>query len=144
MSPSAVDVAARALARRDRCEADLRRILARKGISETDAEDAVAKLRDLGVLDDARFAATAAEAFAARGYGDQAIISRLQRDGVDRDLALVAVSQLEPETDRAVRLAERRDASVRTARWLASRGFATDAIEETLRLIADLGQTELR
>ena len=143
MEPSPVDLAARALARRDRCEADLRRILERKGVSTDEAADAVAALRDRGVVDDQRFAGAAARSFAHRGYGDRAIVVRLKREGLDRELALEAVAELELEADRAVRCVARRGASERTARWLAARGFARDSIEHGLASIADMGTAEL-
>jgi SOS response regulatory protein OraA/RecX len=143
VEPSPVDLAARALARRDRCEADLRRILERKGVSADDAADAVAALRDRGVVDDRRFAAAAARSFAGRGYGDRAIVFRLQREGVDREFALEAVAALELEADRAARCVARRGQSERTVRWLAARGFARDSIEHGLASIADTGTAEL-
>lgn len=143
MEASPVDLAAKALARRDRSEADLLRILQRKGVSADAAADAIAALRDRGVVDDERFAASATRVFANRGYGDKAIVFRLQREGVDRDLALEAVSQLEPEGDRAVRFAARRGHSDRTARWLAARGFGRDAIDHALAAIADEPAAEL-
>ena len=143
MEPSPVDLAVRALARRDRCEADLRRILERRGVSADEAADAVDALRDRGVVDDRRFAGVAARSFASRGYGDRAIVFRLQREGVDRELALEAVAELEIEADRAARCVARRGRSERTVRWLASRGFARDSIEHALASIADTGAAEL-
>jgi SOS response regulatory protein OraA/RecX len=143
MEQSPVDLAARALARRDRCEADLRRILERKGVPADDAADAVAALRDRGVVDDQRFAGAAARSFANRGFGDKAILFRLQREGVDRELALEAIAALELEADRAACCVARRGASERTARWLASRGFGRDSIEHGLASIADAGVAEL-
>jgi len=143
MEASPVDLAARALARRDRSEADLRRILERKGVSADEAADAVAALRDRGVVDDQRFAAAAARSLASRGYGDKAIVFRLQREGVDRELALEAVAELELEADRAARCVSRRGHSERTARWLASRGFGRDSIEHGLAAIADTGTAKL-
>ena len=143
MEQSPVDLAARALARRDRCEADLLRILERKGVSADEAADAVSTLRDRGVVDDQRFAGTAARSFANRGYGDRAIVFRLQREGVERELALDAVAELELEADRAARCVARRGASERTARWLFARGFGRDSIEHGLASIADTGAAEL-
>ena len=140
---SAVDVAARALARRDRSETDVRRILARKGVPEVEAEEALERLRDLGALDDARFAAGRAMALAERGYGDVAIAARLTRVGVKRELVDAAVSALAPEQDRAAALAARRGGTLRTARWLAGRGFGSDSIESAVPAIADTQAPEL-
>ena len=140
---SAVDVAARALARRDRSETDVRRILARKGVSDVEAEEAIERLRGLGALDDARFAAGRATALAERGYGDVAIAARLARDGVERELVDAAVGALAPERERAAALAARRGGTLRTARWLAGRGFSSDSIESAVPGIADTQAAEL-
>jgi regulatory protein len=140
---SAVDAAARALVRRDRSEADVRRILAGKGVSESEAEVAVERLRELGALDDERFAVNRAAALAERGYGDAAIAAQLGRDGIPREVAAAAIDGLAPEGERAVGLAARRGDAVRTARWLAGRGFSADSIESALQAIADTAEAEL-
>ena len=69
-----------------------------------------------------------AEALAARGYGDEAIRHRLQAEGLPEE----AVGELEPETERARPLIERRGPGPRTARYLASRGFGEEALEAAL------------
>jgi SOS response regulatory protein OraA/RecX len=139
----ALDAAARALTRRDRSEADLRRILAAKGIAEADADDALAALRRSGALDDERFAARSAEALARRGFGDAAIRFRLQREGVEAELAERAVASLDPESGRAAALAARRGARAKTARWLTGRGFEAESVEHALRVIAEEATAEL-
>jgi regulatory protein len=138
-----VDVAARALARRDRTEADVRRLLTAKGVADADADDALDALRRSGAVDDERFALTGAESLARRGFGDAAITFRLRREGLDEELADRAVAALEPEVERAVRLAARRDASAKTARWLAGRGFDSDSVESALRAVAEAQGAEL-
>ena len=128
----ALDAAARALARRDRSEAGVREVLRRKGVSEDEAVEAVETLRRVGALDDERFAEDGAGSLAERGYGDAAIVFRLQREGVTRELVDRAVSALEPETERARRQVARRGATAKTARWLASHGFASDSVEAAI------------
>jgi SOS response regulatory protein OraA/RecX len=128
----ALDAAARALARRDRSEAGVLDVLRRKGIGEDEAVEAIETLRRLGAVDDERFASASAVALARRGFGDRAILFRLAREGVDRELAGEAVTALEPEADRARRLAARRGGSAKTARWLAGRGFDRDSIETAI------------
>jgi regulatory protein len=140
---SAVDVAARALARRDRSETDVRRILARKGVSDAEAEEALERLRNIGALDDERYACARAAALGERGYGDAAIASRLASEGVARELGAAAVDALAPEAERAARLAARRGETLRTARWLAGRGFSTDSIESAVPGIAETREAEL-
>lgn len=125
----ALDAGARALARRGRSERDLRDVLERKGVGEREREEAVATLRRHGAVDDGRFARGRASALAERGLGDAAIAFRLERDGIDLETTAPALAALEPERERARRLAERRGAGARTARWLATRGFAPESIE---------------
>jgi SOS response regulatory protein OraA/RecX len=140
---SAVEIAARALARRDRSESDLTRILIAKGVPEAEASAAVDTLRRVGAVDDGRFAGATAEALAARGFGDAAIIVRLQREGIPTDAVHDAVSQLQPEFERAAALAAARPAGGRTARWLAARGFSADSVEQVLTSVAETDAAEL-
>jgi SOS response regulatory protein OraA/RecX len=128
----ALTAGARALARRDHSEQGLREVLERKGVGEQEREETVAALRGHGALDDGRFALARAAALGERGLGDAAIAFRLERDGVDQEQTAVALAALEPERDRAVRLAERRGTDARTARWLAARGFAPESIETAI------------
>jgi regulatory protein len=134
---------ARVLARRDHSEQAVRDALERKGIREPEREEAVATLRRQGALDDERFAHARATALADRGLGDAAIKFRLQRDGVAPGSVEPALSALEPERDRAVRLAARRGATTRTARWLAARGFAVESVEAAIDGVADDERLEL-
>ena len=128
----ALDAAARALTRRDRSEAGVLEVLRQKGVAEDEAVEAVETLRRLGAVDDERLAVAGAASLAERGYGDAAIAFRLEREGVSRELAERAVSALEPETERARQLVARRGATAKTARWLASRGFAQDSVEAAI------------
>jgi SOS response regulatory protein OraA/RecX len=128
----AVAAGTRALARHDRSEQGLRGILERKGIGEREREEAIAALRRDGALDDKRFAEARATALAERGFGDAAIAFKLEQDGTEPEASAAALAALEPERERAVRLAVRRGASARTARWLAARGFAPESVEAAL------------
>jgi SOS response regulatory protein OraA/RecX len=128
----ALDAAARALERRDRSEAGVLDVLRRNGVAEDEAVEAVETLKRLGAVDDERFAEAGAASLAERGYGDAAIAVRLEREGLSRELAERAVSALEPETERTRQLIDRRGASAKTARWLASRGFAPDSVEAAI------------
>jgi SOS response regulatory protein OraA/RecX len=138
---TALDAAAQALVRRDRSEAGVLEALRRKGVAEEEAVEAVETLRRLGAVDDERFAEAGAASLAERGYGNAAIAFRLEREGVSRELAERVVSALEPETERARQLMARRGATAKTARWLASRGFAPDSVEAAIaeREGAELG-----
>ena len=80
-------------------------------------------------MDDERFARSRAEQLAARGSGDALIRHDLEGRGIAAEHVETALEALEPERERAARLAEQRGRSVKTARYLASRGFGADALE---------------
>ena len=124
----ALDVATRALARRDFSERGLRERLERAGIDSAEGEAVLARLRDEGVVNDTRFAANRARALAERGKGDAAIRFDLARQGVGAEAIEKALAGLEPELDRAERIIARRGPGPATARLLASRGFGEDAV----------------
>jgi SOS response regulatory protein OraA/RecX len=124
----ALDVATRALARRDFSEQGLRERLGRAGIASGEAEAVLERLRDEGVIDDMRFAAHRARALAERGKGDVAIRFDLARQGLGADAIEEALAALDPEHDRAARIVARRGPGPATARLLASRGFDEDAV----------------
>ena len=125
----ALDVATKALARRDFSERGLRERLERAGVDAAEAERVVARLRDEGVLDEARFAASRAQALAGRGKGDEAIRFDLEGQGLPGELIEAALAELEPERDRAERIVARRGRSPATARLLVGRGFDQDVVE---------------
>ena len=127
--PDAVEQALRALRFRDRSTAELDRRLAERGVGEVEREQALETLERIGYVDDERLARTRAEQLAGRGSGDALIRHDLQGRGIALEQIEAALAALEPERERAHRLAERRGRSVKTARYLASRGFGPDALE---------------
>ncbi|HET8895614.1 MAG TPA: RecX family transcriptional regulator [Gaiellaceae bacterium] len=122
--------ATRALAMHDRSRRVLDERLANAGVPAEPRREALETLARAGLVDDARFAASRAAALAERGQGDAAIRFDLERQGVPDELVAEALAALEPERERAQRLAERRGRGVKTARWLAGRGFEPDTVEE--------------
>jgi regulatory protein len=134
----ALDTAARALRHRDRSRSMLDARLTAAGIPPSARDEALDTLAQAGIVDDERFARSRAAALAARGSGDALIHADLVAAGIPVDLIRAAVAELEPESERASQLAEARGESLATARWLARRGFGTEAIEAALpRLVAD-------
>jgi SOS response regulatory protein OraA/RecX len=125
----ALDLAARALARRDFSERGLRDRLVRAGVDPGELEEAITTLRETGLLDDERFAAGRAQALAGRGKGDAAIRFDLARQGVGSEAVATTLAGLEPEAERAERLIARLGQGPKTARLLAGRGFSAEAIE---------------
>lgn len=133
----ALEVAARALRHRDRSRAALRARLSSAGIAPRACEQALETLTRAGVVDDRRFARTRADALATRGSGDALIRADLLAAGVSEPEAMRAIGELDPERERAGRLAAARGESPGTARWLARRGFGEDAIGAALpRVVA--------
>ena len=104
---SAFDCALRVLALRDHSEAELRRKLKEKGYDEAGVEGSVARLRELGYLDDARFA----RGFAAsairngRGYGTRLKLE-LARRGVAGEIVRETLEALAEEFGEAEVLAQ--------------------------------------
>jgi len=125
----ALAIATRALARREHSAHGLRERLLRAGVSDTDAADALEELQRVGLLDDDRFASERARVLAERGKGDAAIRFDLERAGVATAAVEAALAGLDPESDRAARLVDRRGATPATARLLASRGFDEAVVE---------------
>ncbi len=121
--------AARALRRQDFSERALSDRLARSGVAPAPRAAAVARLAEAGAIDDDRLARRRAELLAERGAGNAMIRADLVGRGISPELAAAAVSALEPEAERARRVAEERGPSLRTARYLVRRGFAEDAID---------------
>ena len=125
----AVELALRALRHRDRSSAELAMRLEQRGVEATEREQALATLERIGYVDDERFARSRAEQLAARGSGDALIRHDLQGRGVAAEHVETALEALEPERERAARLADQRGRNAKTARYLASRGFGADALE---------------
>jgi regulatory protein len=134
-SHRAREVALRALSRRDRSRAELEQRLTDAGVRPTERGDALDRASRAGLVDDSRFAAARARTLAERGAGDRLVLDDLARRGVEPELARAVVSELEPESERAARVVATRGRSVRTLRYLASRGFGHDSLDE---LIAEL------
>jgi regulatory protein len=128
-----VEIAARALRHRDRSRREVDDRLARAGVEEDERADALDLLERVGYVDDARYAVTRAAALAGRGYGDDAIRAFLAGEGVAPEAVEGGVGALEPERERAARIAQRLGASARTAARLQRKGFGQDALESAFQ-----------
>ena len=125
---SALNAAARALRHRDRSACQLEALLADRGFGEDDVQAALESLTRAGVLDDMRYAENRARVLAERSAGNAYIRHDLAGAGVDETLVEEALATLASESERADRIVARRGASVRTARYLAGKGFADDVV----------------
>jgi regulatory protein len=125
----ALAVAGRALRARDLSTRRLEERLERATVPPATRAESLDVLTRAGVLDDNRFAESRAQSLAARGYGDAAIRRDLERQGIEAEGISGALAMLEPEIERARQVVARRGAGHRTARYLAARGFAEEALE---------------
>jgi len=124
----AVETALRALRHHDRSAAELDARLEQRGVGAAERERVLETLERIGYVNDERVARTRAEQLASRGSGDALIRDDLERRGLGTDAVASALEALEPERTRVARIVERRGRSVKTARYLASRGFGEDAV----------------
>lgn len=136
-----LEVAARALRRRDRSRQDVDDRLQKAGIDDVARAETLERLEQIGYLDENRFARSRAATLADRGHGDTAIRADLEQQGVEAERIEAALDGLQPEHERAAALVERLGASVRTAGHLLRKGFAPELVEELLgdRLLAPNG-----
>lgn len=128
----ALATAARALRHRDLSTRTLGERLSRAGVSSATRAEALETLSRAGVLDDERFAGARARALAERHMGDAAIRFDLEQHGVDSETVERVFAELAPEAERIARVLARRGRSPATARYLARRGFAAEAVEDAL------------
>jgi regulatory protein len=127
-----LEVAARALRRRDRSRRDVDERLQRAGVADDARSETLDRLERIGYLDEERFAASRAAALADRGQGDEAIRADLEAQGVDGEQIDAVLAGLQTEHERARALVERLGASARTANQLLRKGFAPELVEELL------------
>jgi SOS response regulatory protein OraA/RecX len=125
----AIAVAVRALRYGDQSRSRLEARLAGRGASTETRRAALASLEQAGLVDDARLAANRAQSLARRGFGDAAICYRLGREGLSRDLVADAVSELEPEVERARLLLGDRSPTPQALRRLVAKGFDSSTVE---------------
>ncbi len=133
-----------ALNRRERTEAELRALLARKRVAPEDVEAVLGELLGAGYVDDARYAERFAEdRRTLDGWGAERIEQRLRALGVERGLAAAAAAPHShaDELGAAVALLRRRVPDPpQTARErdralgiLVRRGYALEVAHDALR-----------
>ena len=128
----ALEIAARALRRRDLSLRGVAQRLERAAVAPAAVAESLEALERAGLVDDERFARNRAASLADRAYGDAAIRHDLEAQGVGAETIVVALAELEPELDRARTVAARRGSGLRTARYLAAKGHAQDTVEGVL------------
>jgi regulatory protein len=138
-----LELAASALARKERTVAEMRAWLASRGCPRAEIEAAIARLVEIGELDDARFARRFAEdKRELRGWGSERIAEALEARGVGSEeiAAALATEDEGAQVERAVRLlVARGDALVdepargRALAFLVRRGYGSDVAYEAVR-----------
>jgi regulatory protein len=121
--------AARSLAHRDLSERELSDRLARANVATEVRKEAVDRLVRAGAVDDERVARGRAELLARRGSGDLLVRHDLESRGIRAEHVEAALATLDPETVRAERIVTVRGQGIRTARYLARKGFSGETIE---------------
>lgn len=148
---SAVELAVAYVASRRRFEREVRTYLRRKRVEPAGIEEAVARLRELGLVDDgetSRAWIRDRNRFAPRGRN--LLRAELKRHGVEPDVAEVALEEELPadaEHELAVAVLEKGAAKwtgvaapvARRRMWgtLGRRGFAPDAVREAIARFAE-------
>jgi regulatory protein len=125
------------LARRDFASVELRATLCAKGFGESVADEVIAALTVLGVVDDRRYAENYVNSHARRGRGPIRIAAELRRHGVT-DAVVDAALASGPDWPAVAQHARRSKfgreppagwaAKARQARFLQYRGFSSDHI----------------
>ena len=107
--------------------------MAKKEIPEDVAERVLDRFAEVGLIDDAEYAAMLVRTrHAERGLARRALAQELSRKGIDSQTAAIALEQIAPEDEQAAAL----DLVRRRAR--ATRGKPTDV--RTRRLVAMLAR----
>jgi regulatory protein len=138
----ALNSAFRILARRDHTCRELQAKLRRRGFTASAIEQALARCRQLGYLDDARTAAVLADRLSEKGYGPLRIRHTLVQKGLDDDLIENALLRhgdedsqvcrarqwLEKKSSRLLRQSDPCKRRQTAYRLLAGRGFCAGVI----------------
>jgi SOS response regulatory protein OraA/RecX len=128
----ALAAAGRVLRRRDVSRRGLDERLARAGLTAAERERAVTAFVEVGAVDDRRLAERRAERLAERGWGDEAIRARLEREGIRAEDVAGAIARLPSEAERAARVVVEAGDARRAWLLLSRRGFdpetAADAV----------------
>lgn len=129
---------------------EVRRSLARRGFSETAAEDALAQMERYGYLDDVAYASVFVRGRASgRGHGPQRLRADLLKKGVSREAIDQALEELDSDdlADSAQRLAAQRWRALasepdlrkrrkKTSDFLLRRGFSYDQVRDAVDAVA--------
>lgn len=138
MSTDAFALATKLISGRDKTTAQVREALERKGFAREDIDSALQRCRDLKYLDDARVAKQRARDGLEEGWVGDALLGKLTARGLDERTATEAISAAREElgfVDRSAAMAllrKRKLEGAKAARFLASRGFSEELVEQLI------------
>jgi regulatory protein len=143
MADDAYELAVDALGRKERSTAELGAWLKARGVAEEEADGAIARLSDLGELDDARFARRFAEdKRELAGWGAERIREALLARGLpSEDIEAALAPDSEPDqVERATELLVRRGrpldsegARASALGYLTRKGYTYEIAHEAIR-----------
>ena len=134
-----MQTALRLLSLRSRSEHELEQALVARGSSKRVVREVLGRLRELGYIDDRTFATERVERWLSRGYGAERIRAELERTGIDPQTIERVLPSLGDERRRARAVLTERYGDpealrgrerARAVRWLASRGYREEILEE--------------
>ena len=143
MRENALELALRALGRRERSSAELSRWLTERGVAAEEVAQTVAHLEEIGELDDARFARRYAEdKRELAGWGAERIRGALLERGVapEHIEAAIAADGAPQQAERAAALLVRRGETLATERdraralgFLTRKGYPYEIAHDAIR-----------
>jgi regulatory protein len=146
----ALSVALGLLSRRALSEGEIRSRLAAKGFTEAQANAALIRLRELGLVDDPALCANLARRYRdIRRLGPRRIAGALLVRGFPRELVEQSVRAVSrPEEEQAAAFAalakkfrggipEGREGAAKAYRFLSRRGFSPGACRQAIRVLSD-------
>ena len=132
------------VSRRPMSKKELHTKLLEKGMSEDTADYCSQKLEDLGIINDASYAASLARHYSAKGYGASKIKNEFYRHGISRELYEEALDCAYINKDKIRKIIESKliDPSDRAqikkvSDALLRRGFTFDEVKTALKNYTD-------
>ncbi len=133
-----------------RTRAELEKALDRKNVPTDVAQRVLDRMEDVGLVDDAAYAAAFVESRSRRaGWSGRSMRKWLSDRGVDRETVAMAVAELQPDAELATAVAFVRkrwsrqrglDEGVRRRRLLAAlarRGYSADLAHRAMTIVAE-------
>lgn len=134
--------ALRLLGQREWSAAELRERLRQRGVPDESIVETLDFLQSHGLQSDERFVTSRARGLAAR-KGNRAVRHELEQKGIAPALISSQIAEFDDEAERAVHATRRFEGQAfddklkaKAWRFLASRGFASDAIKVALKRLA--------